>query len=141
MKFEFSAGGIVYCQKGKDYYFALILDSYGQWTFPKGKIEKGEKPEIAALREVEEETGLSNLRVVKLVKKIDYWFKKPDLVHKFVYFYLMEASSNTELSHQKEEVKDAQWFRPNQAIKIIGYKKDDLPLLKEALAILKHPNF
>ncbi|MFA6493334.1 MAG: NUDIX domain-containing protein [Patescibacteria group bacterium] len=143
MKFEFSAGGIVYKQENDEFLFALILDSYNKWTFPKGKIEKKEKPEMAALREVGEELGIEDkLKVIKLVDKIDYWFKKDgELIHKFVYFYLMEASKETNLSYQKEEINDAQWIGEKEVIKLLGYRKDDLPLFKKALATLKkHPS-
>lgn len=139
MKFEFSAGGIVYKQENDGFSFALILDSYNKWTFPKGKIEKKEKPEIAALREVSEELGIKEeLKAVELIDKIDYWFRKDgDLIHKFVYFYLMEAPKETNLSYQKEEINDAQWINPQEVIKILGYRKDDLPLFKKALTTLK----
>ncbi|MCL5407267.1 MAG: NUDIX domain-containing protein [Patescibacteria group bacterium] len=136
MKFEFSAGGIVYKKEGEEIKFALICDSFDKWTFPKGKIEKKEKPEIAALREIEEEIGISNLKIIESLGKIDYWFRKDDLIHKFVYFYLVEAPPEAVLKHQVEEISDAEWFDFNKAIEILGYKKDDLPLLKKAFTIL-----
>ena len=42
----------------------LIKDPYGKWTWPKGKIDKGESSFGAAKREVEEETGLKNIQMV-----------------------------------------------------------------------------
>ena len=117
---------------------ALILDSYDHWTFPKGHIEKGEKPAVAAAREVGEEIGLENLKVIKELDKIDYWFKmKGELFHKFVYYFLMEASSQTALKPQTEEIKAAKWFSPEEARAILGYKKDSEELLKKALNELK----
>lgn len=138
MKLEFSAGGIIFKTSGKDYLFALILDSYDQWTFPKGHIEKGEKPEIAAAREVAEEMGLKNLTVTKDLGKTDYWFRlKKELFHKYVYYFLMEAPSESELRPQIEEIKDAQWFSPAKAKEILGYKKDSLQILEKAFEELK----
>lgn len=140
MKFEFSAGGIVYKKENNHLEFALILDSYNKWTFPKGKIEKKEKPEIAALREVSEELGIDkDLKIIELIDKIDYWYKKDgDLIHKFVYFYLMEAPADANLSYQKEEINDAQWIEAKEVLKILGYQKADLPLFKKTLAILNN---
>jgi len=137
MKFEFSAGGIIFKKEGKKILIALILDSYDKWTFPKGHIEKGEKPEVAAVREAGEETGLRKLKVVKLLDKIDYWFKqKGELFHKFVYFYLMNAPSTAKLSPQISEIKKAEWRSLDETIKRLGYK-EDLELLKKAVLILK----
>ena len=54
---EISAGGVVYRVEGGRPLFLLIRDSYRNWGFPKGHLEKHELPEAAALREVAEETG------------------------------------------------------------------------------------
>jgi 8-oxo-dGTP diphosphatase len=138
MTFEFSAGAILYKKEQKQFYFALILDSYGRWTFPKGHLEKGEKPEKAARRELAEEIGVKDPKIIKLLEKIDYWFKlEGQLIHKFVYFYLMEAPPGTKLSPQETEIKEARWFEPQAAAAILGYKKDSLPALKKAFLKLK----
>ena len=59
---ETSAGGVVFrVPPGEEPLFLLIRDSYRNWGFPKGHLEKEERPEAAALREVREETGLDEL--------------------------------------------------------------------------------
>jgi 8-oxo-dGTP pyrophosphatase MutT (NUDIX family) len=55
-----SAGIVVVRRDGGDYRF-LLLRAYRNWDFPKGLVEAGEAPLAAAIREVEEETGLSGL--------------------------------------------------------------------------------
>lgn len=138
MKFEFSAGGIVYRKSRGQVEIALILDSYDKWTFPKGHIEKKENPEDAATREVGEEIGIVDLKPIKLIDKIDYWFKKEQILyHKFVYFFLLEAPLGAKLKAQKEEIKDAAWFTPKQALAKVGYQKDDVPLLEKAIKVLE----
>lgn len=139
MKMEFSAGGIVFRKLPKNRFeFALIMDGYGQWTFPKGKIEKGEKPERAALREIAEELGIDKVEIIKLIDKIDYWFKEKEiLIHKFVYFYLMRTPSEAALRPQLREVKEARWMDASEARNILGYKKDNEALLQKAIVILK----
>ena len=137
-KVEFSAGGIVYRKKGGQVEIALILDPYKKWTFPKGRIEKNESPERAAVREVGEEIGISNLRPIRLVDKIDYWFRREgELYHKFVYFFLLEAPIEGKLKHQKEEILDVRWFKPEKSLEAVGYRKDDVPLLQKSLQFLE----
>ena len=57
-RLETSAGGVVYRRSDGGPLVLLIRDSYENWGFPKGHIEQGEVPEVAAVREVREETGL-----------------------------------------------------------------------------------
>jgi len=54
-----SAGGIPFRLTGQGSREVALIHrpSYDDWTFPKGKVEVGEEPQQAALREVEEETG------------------------------------------------------------------------------------
>lgn len=138
MKLEFCSGGIIYKNEGNNLKFALILDSYDKWTFPKGHIEKGEKPEISAQREIKEEIGLKDLKVITIIDKIDYWFKlNGETFHKYVYFYLMEAPRTAQLKPQISEIKDAQWFSPQKTRELLNYKKDSLPLLQKAFKELK----
>ncbi len=51
---------VVRCEQGRWLY--LLLQAFGYWDFPKGLVEKGEEPLQAAIREVEEETGINDLR-------------------------------------------------------------------------------
>ena len=60
---ETSAGGVVFRLDGREPLVLLIRDSYQNWGFPKGHVERGERPEEAAVREVSEETGLAALTV------------------------------------------------------------------------------
>jgi len=131
---EFSAGGVVYKKEGTEYKFALILDAYDKWTFPKGHIEPGEDKEKAALREVGEETGLTRAKSCGYLGSIDIKVKEPNKapVPKTVYYYLMETADQ-ELKITKEpEVKDAKWADKEEALKIISYE-NALEIFKAAL--------
>jgi bis(5'-nucleosidyl)-tetraphosphatase len=57
---KFSAGAVV-VRRAEDRWLCLALRAYRNWDFPKGLVEPGEEPLDAALREVEEETGLTGL--------------------------------------------------------------------------------
>src|SRR2546428_13559866 len=59
-----SAGGVVFRRDGGAPRILLLKHSSGKWMLPKGTIEEGETPEAVALREVREETGIANVRVV-----------------------------------------------------------------------------
>lgn len=91
---------------------ALIgrLDRRGRllWSLPKGHLEAGETAEDAAVREVEEETGIRG-RVLAALGTIDYWFVADDRrIHKTVHHYLLEASGG-ELSDTDVEVDQVAW--------------------------------
>ncbi len=58
-----AAGGVVFNEEHK----VLFIKRLGKWDLPKGKLEKGESLEQASVREVEEETNLSNLELVKFL--------------------------------------------------------------------------
>ena len=78
------------------------------WSLPKGHLELGESPEEAAVREVEEETGIRG-RVLGHLGTIDFWFvAEQRRVHKTVHHYLLEAEGG-ELSDADVEVVEVAW--------------------------------
>ena len=78
------------------------------WSLPKGHLEDGETAEDAAIREVEEETGIRG-RVLAVLGTIDYWFVAEDRrIHKTVHHYLLEASGG-QLSDDDVEVDEVAW--------------------------------
>ena len=73
--------------------FLLLHYPAGHWDFPKGNIEKGESDLETVRREVKEETGISNIRILEGFKKIiEYNYRREvSLVHKKVVYYLAES--------------------------------------------------
>lgn len=109
---ETSAGGLVVDRSGSEPRVALIgrLDRRGRllWSLPKGHLEAGESTQDAAVREVEEETGIRG-RVLAPLGTIDYWFVADDRrIHKTVHHYLLEASGG-ELTDTDIEVDEVAW--------------------------------
>lgn len=109
---EFSAGGLVLDLAGDVPRGALIgrTDRAGRllWSLPKGHIEAGETPEQAAVREVEEETGISG-EILGELGTIDFWFvAEGRRIHKTVHHYLMRATGG-ELSDADVEVAAVAW--------------------------------
>lgn len=109
-----AAGGIVQNNK-KELLFIYRLD---KWDLPKGKMEKGEKPDECALREVEEETGVTNL---KLKKKTGETYHTYDdygkHILKVTHWYYMTCSATQKLVPQTEEDITAIKWVPTREIK------------------------
>ena len=94
-----AAGGIVV----KDEKFVSIVRK-GIPDLPKGHIEKGETPEVAAIREVEEETGISNLQIIKeLPSSWHCYFEHEAWSLKRTYWYLMSTAEVLQPKPQTEE--------------------------------------
>lgn len=92
----FSAGVILFHVKDKSRNYLLLHYPQGHWGLPKGNIEKGESKEKAALRELQEETGLSAQILPTFEVSLDYFFKnKGELTKKTVYFFLGQAFGDT----------------------------------------------
>ena len=109
---ETSAGGLVVRTEDGTPSGALIgrLDRRGRlrWSLPKGHVEHGETHEQAAVREVEEETGISG-RITARLGSVEYTFvAQGRRIHKRVHHYLMEAVGG-ELSDADIEVTEVAW--------------------------------
>lgn len=139
---EVSAGGIVFCRSGNALLFAVMKDSYGKWTFPKGHVEEGEDVEEAAARETLEELGLEEIRLLEYLGKIDIWFrdrfqKKGQLVHKDIHYYLFEAREGSELHPDPlEHVYEAKWIPVSKVERVSSYP-DMEPVVKKAVQLVK----
>ena len=102
---------------------------------PKGNIEKGEQPLQTMLREVKEETGLVDLRVVPgFEEKIEYFYRRDGKkVHKTVVFFLAETfSEKVTLSYEHQ---DCGWFDFGEASKTVTYPNAKR-LIKDAEALV-----
>lgn len=116
--------------------FLLIRDSYKNWGFPKGHVEPDEAPELAALREVHEETGLDGLALRGEIDTIDWYFRfRGRLIHKVCHFYLME-SATAETSPQRDEgITACCWATMSDAMERISYA-NARAVLERAAAIV-----
>jgi len=135
---EVSAGGLIVCKTKGLWWLLVMKDRGGNWTFPKGKIEEGEKHLATALREIEEEVGIRNLSYRATLAPSLYWYFRDGSIKKTVQYFLFEAAKKENAIVQTEEgITEAKWVVFTQAEALVGYPKTNLPLLKEVAGILK----
>lgn len=134
---EYSAGGLVVDLTTAAAALIGRLDRRGRllWSLPKGHIEDGETAEQAAVREVEEETGIIAC-VQAPLGSIDYWFVAEDRrVHKTVQHYLLRAQGG-ELSDADVEVTEVAWVPLSELDSRLAYA-DERRLVRRATEILE----
>ena len=129
---EHSSGGAVIAMRDGAPHVALIATrSRTRWGLPKGAVTEGETSEMAALREVREETGIE-ARILRPLPTIEYTFRAGDtLFFKRVDFYLMEYVGG-ELVPQLSEVDDVEWVELTAALQRASFDSER-KLLENAL--------
>lgn len=136
---EYTAGGVVFRHAGGGIEILMIQDPKGRWTIPKGHVEKGESLEQTAIREVQEETGVSHLKIRGKLDKIHFFYRlNGKLIFMTTHVYLMEAGGDSDnlKPENSEGVADAKWFPKDEALKLIEYK-DTEKLFRMGLAKIK----
>jgi 8-oxo-dGTP pyrophosphatase MutT (NUDIX family) len=120
---EWSAGGVVIRRLDGGVHVLLIRDPYRNWGLPKGHVEESETLAQAALREVEEETGLGSLVLRDPLATIDWYFKQHGtLIHKHCRFFLMESTSGDPVPDESEGITECRWVPLDRAIDKITYE-------------------
>ena len=141
---EKSAGAIIFRRENNKNYYLLLHYHSGHWEFPKGHIEGKETEEETVKREIVEETGIDNIKIIPGFKKyIKYFFRqykenvseadrrkgKTPWVFKLVVFFVAETKIK-EVKVSKEHLGFV-WLPINEAIKKTTFKNSK-KLLKEA---------
>jgi 8-oxo-dGTP pyrophosphatase MutT (NUDIX family) len=120
---EKSAGAIIFRKEGGKIKYLLLMRNPKYWDLPKGNIEKGEKEEETVKREVLEETGIKDIKIISGFKESEHYFYrlKGELVSKDVVFFL--AESDTEKVKISKEHQEFEWFTFDEAIKKVKSKE------------------
>jgi len=107
-----AAGGIVEHPKNG----LLFIFRRGKWDLPKGKMELNESPELCAAREIEEETGVTNLqRIDKITDTFHFYEENGKMILKISYWYYFKTNFDGNVIPQLEEdITAIQWFNVNE---------------------------
>jgi ADP-ribose pyrophosphatase YjhB (NUDIX family) len=102
-----AAGGLVKNKKGK----VLFILREGKWDLPKGKLDKGESMEDAAIREVEEETGVKDLKVERYLQTTYHIFKRSGRykLKKVIWFEMSTKYSGELVAQEDEGITKVKW--------------------------------
>ena len=132
---EISAGVILFRRAPEPHYLLLHYGS-GHWDFPKGHIEIGEDAEQAAIRELKEETGISEVRFIEGYKQtLRYFFRQKGIgIFKIVIYFLAETD-RSEISLSHEHI-GFDWLPYDLAMRRLTFK-NSRDLLEKAQARLQ----
>jgi 8-oxo-dGTP pyrophosphatase MutT (NUDIX family) len=130
---EKSAGGVVVRKSGDAPRVLLIRDPYGKWGLPKGHLESGEGEEDAALREVNEETGLDDLELGADLGEIEWTFRRERrMVHKVCRFFLMRSEAGEARPELSEGITEVKWLSIEEAMRTVAYENARVVLERAA---------
>jgi len=119
-KESFSAGGIVLNTQGQ---IALVLMDNGKWSFPKGHIEKNESTLEAAKREIHEETGIEELKLIKELGGYQRESADDKNEIKNITLFLFRTSE-TDMSPSTNDIIRATWVNKEDVTSILSFKED-----------------
>ena len=131
-----SAGGVAFRRVGERVEVVIVrVGTPGRWQLPKGIVDAGESPEVAALRETREEGGV-DAELVAPLETIEYWYVGDDAgspesgqarervrFHKFVHFFLLAYQSGDPADHDWE-VTEARWATLDEALALLAFRSE-----------------
>lgn len=128
-----AAGGLVTNEKDE----ILLIHRRGKWDLPKGKLDKGEKLEDCAVREVEEETGLQKVKLTApLMITYHTYHEGTRFILKESHWYTMSVSGRQVLVPQAEEdIHEIVWVKPAG---LPPYLAEAFPSVKDVLQSRLH---
>ena len=118
---EKSCGAVVFLKNTEVKYLLLHYEA-GHWDFVKGNVEPNETEQETVIRELREETGITDAKFIEAFKeKIDYFYRRQGTtIHKEVIFYLMET--HTETVKISYEHVGYIWLNYQQAMEKLTFK-------------------
>lgn len=123
-----AAGGVVTSPEGR----LLVFFRHGRWDMPKGKIDRGETPEQAALREVGEETGLTELQLGPLVGYTWHIYRQGnERFLKRTWWYRMNTANTTTTPQTEEGIQEIRWVDP---VTWLAKASNTYPNIREIIA-------
>ncbi len=126
---EKAGGGLVYNDKNE----VLFIFRNKKWDLPKGGIEKGEAIEDTAIREVEEETGVKDLKIVRKLNKTYHIFKRNGRYKlKITHWFEMKTSFSGKMTGQADEgIEKVEWVKQEAIPACLTNSYENIKLLFE----------
>lgn len=131
---ERSAGAVVYRLVGEGRMYLLLLNA-GRWDFPKGGVEEGESEVQTVVREVKEETGLKEIKLVPGFRKaVEYFYRRDGKnIHKQVaYLLALARDGRVKISFEHQGFG---WFPYHEALQRASYENSKMTLREAELFI------
>ena len=121
---EPTAGGVIFRRNNKrQLEILLIQDAKNRWTIPKGHIEEGETARETAEREIREETGLQEMKVMGWLGKINFRYRRvSSLVLMTTDIFLVQGLGDTDDLKPEEWMNGIKWFPTSEALDKIEYE-------------------
>ncbi len=138
MKQLISAGGVVFTKKDGNLCILIAQHaSHHGWVFPKGLVGDhiaSESKEHTAIREVQEETGITG-KILHTLTPISYSYTdKEDHINKTVYYYVMQFVSGDIRNHDAE-MENVEWINSSKVLEKLTFKSDKKVWLEAAKII------
>lgn len=125
-----AAGGLIVNERGE----VLLMFRRGKWDLPKGKMEADETPEMTAIREVKEETGLHHIHIEN--KLTDTWhaYRLPgkDIMKQTHWYKMQFSGGELTIPQIEEDILDIQWIKPENISKYMRYSYPNLKTVFES---------
>ena len=121
---EPTAGGVIFRRNKKnEVEILLIQDTKDRWTIPKGHIEEGETAQETAKREIGEEAGLHDVKIIGWLGKINFRYRRIDkLVLMTTQVFLVKALGDTDAIQKEDWMNGIKWFSFSDALDEIEYE-------------------
>lgn len=125
-----AAGGLIVNERGE----VLLMFRRGKWDLPKGKMEADETPEMTAIREVKEETGLHHIHIEN--KLTDTWhayrLSGKDIMKQTHWYKMQFSGAELTIPQIEEDILDIQWIKPENISKYMRYSYPNLKTVFES---------